>query len=103
MVLLYGRVLCELGKSPSKDGVFPDAVTIGWSKLRTPRPMRLCARGSGEDVCEPLGAVVLEKASLLRHHKLLRAGRRHVVNDKRRWGPLRKTGGWLPKQHHLLR
>ena len=51
---------------------------------------------------ELLGAVVLEKAGLLRHHKLLRARTRHVVHDKRRWGPPRKTGGGLPEQHNLL-
>ena len=32
---------------------------------------------------ELFGAAVLEKASLLRHHTLLRAGIRHVVHDKR--------------------
>ena len=57
-VLFYGRVLRELGKSASEDGVFWNAV--------------------------------LEKASLLRHHKLLREVIRHLVHNKRRWGPLRK-------------
>ena len=40
---------------------------------------------------ELLGAAVLEKAGLLHHHKLLRARIRHVVHDKRRGGPPRKT------------
>ena len=42
---------------------------------------------------ELLGAAVMEKASLLRHHNLLRARIRHVVHDKRRGGPLRKQDG----------
>ena len=75
---------------------------IAWPKLRTPPRMRfvrsLVWRGHGE----LLGAAVLEKASLFRLHILLRAGIRHVVNGKRRWGPLRKTGRGLPEQHHLL-
>ena len=50
-----------------------------------------------------LGGAVLEKASLFRHHKLLRSGIRHVIHDKRRGGPLRKTGWGLPEQHYLVR
>ena len=46
---------------------------------------------------ELLGAAVMEKASPLRYHKLLRAIIRHVVHDKRRGGPLQKSGGGLPE------
>ena len=45
--------------------------------------MRLCALGSGDDRMS-LGAAVLEKVSLLRHHKLLRARMRHVVHNNDR-------------------
>ena len=53
--------------------------------------MRLCARGSGENIHKLIGAVVLETAILLRRQIMRRAGIRYVISDKRRWRPLRKT------------
>ena len=46
----HGRVSCELGKVPART-VFPQMPSqTTESKLCTPRPTRLCARGSGEDI-----------------------------------------------------
>ena len=55
--------------------------------------MRLCALGSGDDRMS-LGAAVLEKVSLLRHHKLLRARMRHVVHNNDRDHCEKQKGGF---------
>ena len=73
-VLFHYRALCEL----SNNGITE-------SKLRTLRPMRLCARGSGKDI---VNSNAFLKTSLFSNYIPLRAGIRHVVNHEQQWGPL---------------
>ena len=93
---------CENLSSVSKEGVFANAVPNRVVEFTYASTIALVRARVWSRHNELLSAAVLEKASLLRHHKLLRARIRHVVRDKRRGGALRKTGGGLPEQHHLL-
>ena len=81
-VVFHGRVLCEVGDVASKDGVFADAVSsrvVAVTHAST--NMHVRARVWRRHYLL-LDAAVLNKASLLRHHKLVRLIIRHVVHDK---------------------
>ena len=92
----------NLAKLPARTASSQTRSQTASSKLRTPRQLLERARVWRRHN-ELLGAAVLEKSGLFRHHKLLRVRIRHVVHDKRRGGTLRKAGGGLPEQHHVLR
>ena len=91
--MFHYRFLGEPGKSTSKDGVFANAIPNHVVEI-THVPINVLVRTwIWRRRNEHLGVVVLEKASLLRHQKLLCARIRHVVHDKRRGRPLQKQEG----------
>ena len=76
---------CEnLVKEPARTASSRTLSQIALSKLHAPRSMRLCARESGDDRMSSSVRRSSEKSSLFRHHKVLHAGIRRVVHDKRR-------------------
>ena len=96
-------VLSDLGEVANNFGVFSNAVPNRIVDVKRASANALVCARVWRRHNELVGAAAMEQASLLRHHKLLRAKIRHDVLNKRRGGRLRKPGGGLPEQHHRFR
>ena len=92
-VLFHGLVLWEFFESKRKGGVFSNAIPNSVVEITHASTNALVRARVWRGHKELLGAGVLEKASLFRHYKIFRARIRHVVHNKRRWGPLRQQVG----------